>query len=86
MDETRSPAEDDATVEAAVLRQLLAHHPAQLSLDELVREVAAEPRDFSQRDAVERAVRDLGTAGLLHRGGELVQLSRAALRFDQLLG
>jgi len=85
MDEIQAPAKQDAVIEAAVLRQLLALHPAHSSFDELLREIASDPEDFSQRDAVERAVRDLTVSGLLHRSGELILPSRAALRFDQLL-
>lgn len=86
MDDIRAPAEEDTATEAAVLRQLLALHPVQVTFEELLREVAADPEDFGERDAVERAVRDLGAAGLLHRSGDLVIPSRAALRLDQLLG
>ena len=86
MSKTRTPDADDATTEAAVLRQLLALHPVQLTLEELVREVADDPDEFAATDAVERAVRELGAAGLVHRSGEVVLPSRAALRFDQLLG
>jgi hypothetical protein len=86
MDEIRTPVEDDAAIEALVLRQLLALYPGQLTLEELVRELAAGSEDFNQRDAVERAVRDLAAAGLLHRSGDLVLPSRAARRFDELLG
>jgi hypothetical protein len=82
---------DDATIEAAVLRQLLALYPVQLTVDELVRELAGNGTEnggteFAFRDAVERAVRELGAAGLLHRNGEVVLPSRAALRFEELLG
>jgi hypothetical protein len=86
MDEMRNPAEEDAVVEAAVLRQLLFLSPAQLSLDELLRELNGGIEDFGERDAVERAVRDLAGAGLLHRNGALLAPTRAALRFDELLG
>ena len=86
MDDIRTPAAEDAAVEAAVLRQLLALHPTQVVFDELLREIAVHPDDFAQRDAVERAVRDLAAAGLLHRRDEFVIPSRAALRFEQLLG
>ena len=61
-------------------------HPTQVTLEELIREVAADPDAFAERDAIERAVRDLARAGLLHRSGELVLPSRAALRFSELLG
>jgi hypothetical protein len=86
IDEIRTPAEDDAAIEGAVLRLLLALHPAQIAFEELLREFAAGPGDFAQRDALERALRDLAAAGLLHRNGDLVLPSRAALRFGELLG
>lgn len=86
MDDIRTTVEDDAAIEAAVLRQLLALPPGHLTFDELVREVAADPEDFGQRDAIERAVQDLGAAGLVHRSDALVLPSRAARRFDELLG
>ena len=86
MDDIAGSAGDDAAIEATVLRQALLLHPVQVTLVELVREVAADPEDFGQRDAVERAVRDLARAGLLHAGGEFVVPSRAALRFAELLG
>ena len=54
-----------------MLQQLLFLHPAQLNLEELLRELAGGEGDFGERDAVERAVRDLAAAGLLHRNGEL---------------
>jgi len=86
MDETRSPSMQDTTIEAAVLRQLLALHPVQLTLGEVVREVTGESSAFALVDAVERAVRELAAAGLVHRCGEIVLPSRAALRFEELLG
>jgi hypothetical protein len=86
MDEIRDPVEEDATVEAAVLRQLIALHPIQLTLDELIREIAGESGSFALRDAVERAVRELAAVGLANRSGDVVLPSRAALRFDELLG
>ncbi len=83
--ETRNPAEGDARIEAATLRLLLALHPIQLSPAELVREIAGEDAGFAERDAVDRAVRQLSAAGLAHRGSDTVRPSRAALRFDELL-
>jgi hypothetical protein len=86
MEDIGKLVEEDAKIEAAVLRQLLALHPVQLTLDELVRELGGEEEDgFALRDAVERAVRELGAAGLVHRSGEVVLPSRAALRFEELL-
>lgn len=86
MDETQSPNVQDTTIEAAVLRQLLALHPVQLTAAELAREIGGEPPDFAQADAVERAVRELAAAGLAHRNGDVVIPSRAAIRLDELLG
>jgi hypothetical protein len=86
MDETRSPSAQDTAVEAAVLRQLLALHPIQLTVGELAREIGGETPDFAQTDSVERAVHELTAAGLAHRNGEVVIPSRAALRLDELLG
>jgi hypothetical protein len=82
----RTPAEEDAATEAAVLNQLLTLHPIHITYDELLREIAGESDDFARRDAIERAVRDLAATGLLHRNENLVLPSRAALRFDELLG
>jgi hypothetical protein len=77
---------EDAAVEATVLRQLLLLHPAQVTIEELILDVAADPDAFAERDAIKRAVRDLARAGLVHRNGEFAIPSRAALRFDELLG
>lgn len=84
IDHSTPMAADDAT-ESAVLQQLLALHPAQVTAAELVREVGGESPGFAERDAIERAVRDLTGAGLLHSQGDFVLPTRAALRFSQLL-
>jgi hypothetical protein len=76
---------EDEDVEWAVLQQLLDLHPTRLTLEELAREFGARHSDFAANDAVERAVRDLAAAGLLHRGAEFVAPTRAALRFNELL-
>jgi uncharacterized protein with von Willebrand factor type A (vWA) domain len=80
---TRTTRDEDEAVESAVMRQLLDLHPTQLTLEELRRELGDQR--FSERDSLERAVRDLAAAGLLHRGGEFITPSRAALRFSELL-
>lgn len=84
-DDSRTPAAEDAATESAVLLQLLDFHPTQVTLAELVREIAGEPADFAARDAVERAVRDLAGVGLIHRSDAFVAPTRAALRFNELL-
>jgi hypothetical protein len=82
--ERRTNRDEDEAVESAVLRQLLDLHPAQLTLDELRREMGGEP-DYAERDALERAVRDLAAVGLIHRGAEFVTPTRAAVRFSDLM-
>lgn len=86
-DEGRTTWAEDEAMESAVLRQLLDLHPARLTLEELTREVVSGggSSSFAERDAVERAIRDLAGAGLLHRGGEFVAPTRAALRLSELL-
>lgn len=84
-DESRTTLAEDENVESAVLRQLLDLHPTRLTLAELIRELGGSRGGFAERDGVERAVRDLSAVGLLHRGDEFVEPTRAALRFNDLL-
>jgi len=79
-EDIRSTAAEDAALESAALQQVLALHPATITLEELARELGGE-----DADSFERAVRDLVAAGLLRRSGSLVLPTRAALRFDELL-
>jgi hypothetical protein len=76
------PEED--RVQQAVLSLLLDAHPAQRSMDEILREMTDQPDDFAVRDAIDNAVRDLVGAGLAHRHGAFVFATRAAVRFDEL--
>jgi hypothetical protein len=85
-DDNWTPAAEDAATESAVLQQVLAFHPAQVTVAELVRELGGESPGFAERDAIERAVRDLAGVGLLHASGDFVAPTRAAVRFNQLLG
>lgn len=85
-DHIRTTRDEDRVFEVAVLQQILAIHPSPVTLAELVDEIAGKGCDFAQRDAVERAVHALAGCGLLHRNEALVLPSRAALRFDELLG
>ncbi len=81
-----SPRREDEAVQSAVLALVLAMHPDRLTLVELMREMVGDSEDFAERDAVQRAVRDLVGAGLLRRSGELVLPTRAATRFHRLEG
>lgn len=68
---TSASFEDDY-FEEAVLRHVLSWQPTILRLEDLIREVSPDPREFAHRDAVVRAVRDLAKVGLLHQQGECV--------------
>ena len=85
IDDIRTPAAEDAATESAVLQQVLELHPVQVTVAELVREIGGESPDFARRDAIERAIRDLSGAGLLHVHDPFVIPTRAALRFNELL-
>lgn len=82
--DSRTTLVEDDDFESAVLRQLLDLHPTRLTVSELTRELG-DGGDFAERDALERAVRDLAAVGLLHRSEEFVAPTRAALRFSELL-
>lgn len=81
--------DEDEREEAAVLRRVLEIHPETLTRDELTRELTGGgSKGFSETDAVQRAVRELAAAGLLHSPGEdeIVRPTRAALRCFELIG
>jgi hypothetical protein len=77
------PSADDAKAERVVLAFLLEEHPSLLTIPELSRALNAD-RGFDTDDAVERAVRELVGAGLLHCEGAFIAPTRAALYFAQL--
>lgn len=85
-EEIRGTGAQDAVLESAVLQQVLALHPTVMTIAELAREMGESEKRSPARDAIERAVRDLTGAGLLHSSDSFVLPTRAALRFDELLG
>ena len=62
-----------------VLDLLLEHHPALLSVEEVIREMTAGADEFAARDRIEVAVRRLVETGLAHRLGPFVFASHAAV-------
>lgn len=84
-DDSWTTSEGDVATESAVLQLVLDLHPTLLTVAEIVREVAGEDAGFAERDAIERAVRDLSGAGLLHHKDGFAIPTRAALRFTELL-
>jgi predicted transcriptional regulator len=83
--DNRTTMAEDENFESMVLQQLLDLHPTRLTVSELSRELSGDRGGFTERDALERAVRDLAAAGLVHRSEEFVAPTRAALRFSELL-
>lgn len=78
---------EDARVESALLQRVLDLHPTRVTAAELIRDLAGEDADFRARDEVERAIRELTGAALLHRTEDgFVTPTRAALHFGRLLG
>jgi len=78
------PSHEEDLTQQAVLAVLLDAHPAQRSIEEIVRELVEDPTEFGERDRVENAVRDLVGAGLLHRHGPFVFATHAAVRLNEL--
>jgi len=78
-------AHEDEIMQRSVLAQVLVLHPAQLTILELALRVESDLRDCEQ-DAVERAVRDLTRDGLVFCDCRRISPSRAAVRFEELLG
>jgi hypothetical protein len=76
------PRAEDAKAERVVLAFLL-EHPSLLTIPELSLALNADP-GFDTDDAVERAVRELVGAGLLHCERAFVVPTRAALYLARL--
>jgi hypothetical protein len=87
MQDKGRPVADNSTEDrreaGAVLRHVIEAHPATLRLSDLIRELG-DPDDFSERDRIERAVRDLVKGGLLFRCEGAVLPTRAALYLCEL--
>jgi hypothetical protein len=79
-------AAEDIRDQGIVLIHVLAAHPSHLIVPELVREITAGALEFAEDDRMERAVRDLTGLGLLRCPGGVVMPTRAAIRFNELLG
>lgn len=77
-------AGEDQQTERAVLSHVIDAHPSSLLLSDLIRELS-DPSEFSERDGIERAVRDLVKGGLLFRCEGTVLPTRAALYAREVL-
>lgn len=76
---------EDEQLASVILELALEEHPAQLSIEEVVRLLARDPAAFGERDGIGNVVRDLVRDGLLHRQGDFVSAARAAVRTVRLL-
>lgn len=83
-DERATTAAEDLQDQRRVLREVLFLYPETLTLDELVRELTIDSAEFAERDRIKRAVRDLIAGGLIHRVGDLVLPTRAAVLYRSL--
>lgn len=83
-EEFQSAAAREDRNQAEALRQVLFIYPQTMTLDELVCELTVASAEFSERDRVERAVRDLIAGGLLRRVGELVLPTRPAVNYHRI--
>lgn len=81
-----SPAKQDEITERAVLTQILFLHPDRLTILELSLQIEGDSESFAKKDAIERAVRELSRDGLLACDCRRIWPTRAALRFEELLG
>jgi hypothetical protein len=78
------PPRSRTPAERSVLHAVIEAYPELFTERELAREIASDPDDFMERDAVERAVQALAALALIHRVPPLIVPGRAALRFDAL--
>lgn len=60
-------------------------YPGLSRLSELTRTLSGDPKDYAERDRIERAVSELVGVGLLFRCEGLVLPTRAALRAYEVL-
>lgn len=74
---------EDAIAQSGVLAFVIEEHPDHMTLSELVLAMRRQPERQGERDLFERAVRELVGAGLLHRHGEFIVPTRAALFVSQ---
>jgi len=85
-DRERDPATpQEPKVECAALAFLIDRYPDRLTIPQVSRAMNTKPGGGSESgDEVERAIRELVGAGLLHCQGGYVLPTRAALYFERL--
>jgi hypothetical protein len=76
-----SAIEQDRKDIGVVLSVLLDEHPIRMTLDELILVMHADPEDDDPGATTKDAIRELVSAGLVHRDGRFLAPTRAALYF-----
>jgi hypothetical protein len=84
LESTSPTSAQDAKAERAALAFLIDEHPNQLTVAEVSWALDQDSTEFEAKDAVERAIRELVGAGLLHCADGFVVPTRAALYFARL--
>jgi hypothetical protein len=79
-----APHEKDDRDQEAIVALVISEHPIQLTVPELVRQMVPPDAEWIESEDIERGVRDLVGIGLLHRSGDTIRPTRAALRFNYL--
>lgn len=79
-----APHEKDDRDQEGIMGLVISEHPIQLTVSELVRQMVPPGADWIESDDIERGVRELVGMGLLHRNGDTIRPTRAALRFNHL--
>jgi hypothetical protein len=82
----RHPPNRPEDFERAVLVNVLAAHPRSLAMEALLREFEPQDRSRPCPDAVIVAVDRLESFGIIHRDGDAITASAAAVYMGQLLG
>jgi hypothetical protein len=78
---------DDTRLESVLLHRVLDLHPTRVTTDELILDLTGNEPDFAARDSIERAIRELARAGLVHPVEDgFVTPTRAAVRLGELFG
>ena len=80
----QTPTAEDDHVQEAVLGHLIDLYPAQPTIAEVMREMTVASTTFTVVDQYEQAIRDLIRTGLVHRNGDFLLPSRAAVRSEEI--
>lgn len=80
------PKYNPELVEQVILIEVIEHHPARLTVDELALRIVSDPADDTEVETAIEAVRDLRRSGLIRyrNDDEVVEPTQVALRASVL--